>query len=104
MCKRLGKEVELKIIGEETEVDKNVIEHISDPLMHLVRNALDHGIESPDNRREKNKPEIGTITLEAKNAGSDVLVIVKDDGKGLNKEKFLKRQENTDCYLSQRKK
>lgn len=91
MCKRLGKEVELKIIGEETEVDKNVIEHISDPLMHLVRNALDHGIESPDNRREKNKPEIGTITLEAKNAGSDVLVIVKDDGKGLNKEKILKK-------------
>lgn len=91
MCKRLGKEVELKIIGEETEVDKNVIEHISDPIMHLVRNALDHGIESPEERRAKNKPEIGTITLEAKNAGSDVLVIIKDDGKGLNKERILQK-------------
>lgn len=91
MCKRLGKEVELKIIGEETEVDKNVIEHISDPLMHLVRNALDHGIESPEDRQAKTKLAIGTITLEAKNAGSDVLVIIKDDGRGLNKEKILKK-------------
>lgn len=91
MCKRLGKEVGLKIIGEETEVDKNVIEHVSDPLMHLVRNALDHGIESPEDRLSKNKPKTGTITLEAKNSGSDVLVTVKDDGKGLNKEMILKK-------------
>jgi len=91
MCRSLGKDVELKIIGEETEVDKTVIEHISDPLMHLVRNAIDHGIESPENRLAKGKPESGTITLEAKNAGSDVLVIVKDDGKGLDKEGILKR-------------
>lgn len=91
MCKKLGKEVQLEIIGEETEVDKNIIEHVSDPLMHLVRNALDHGIESPEDRQAKGKPKTGTITLEAKNAGSDVLVIVKDDGKGLNKEKILKK-------------
>jgi two-component system chemotaxis sensor kinase CheA len=102
MCKRLGKEVELKIIGEETEVDKNVIEHISDPLIHLVRNALDHGIESPAERLAKGKPETGTITLEAKNAGSDVLVIVKDDGKGLNKENIIKKaKENGLLYKSQ---
>ncbi len=91
MCKKLGKEVELKIIGEETEVDKNIIEHISDPLMHLVRNALDHGIESSEERRLAQKPESGMITLEAKNAGGDVLVLVKDDGKGLNKDKILKK-------------
>lgn len=91
MCKKLGKEVELKVVGEETEVDKNVIEHISDPLMHLVRNALDHGIESPEERQAKGKPGIGTITLEAKNSGSDVLIIVKDDGKGLDKSKILEK-------------
>jgi two-component system chemotaxis sensor kinase CheA len=102
MCKKLGKEVQLKILGEETEVDKNVIEHISDPLMHLVRNALDHGIEAPEDRLVKGKPEIGTITLEAKNAGSDVLVIVKDDGKGLDKGKILKKaRENGLLYKSE---
>jgi len=99
MCKKLGKEVQLNIIGEETEVDKNVIEHISDPLMHLVRNALDHGIETPEERQEKGKLMAGTITLQAKNSGSDVLVIVKDDGKGLKKEKILKKaRENGLLY------
>ncbi len=99
MCKKLNKDVELDIIGEETEVDKNIIEHISDPLMHLVRNALDHGIESQTERQAKGKPPKGTITLEAKNAGSDVLVIVKDDGRGLNKDKILKKaRENGLLY------
>lgn len=91
MCKKLEKEVQLKIIGEETEVDKNVIEHISDPLMHLVRNALDHGIELPEERLGKGKTETGTITLEAKNSGSDVLIIIRDNGKGLDREKILKK-------------
>lgn len=91
MCKKLNKDVRLEIIGEETEVDKNIIEHISDPLIHLVRNAIDHGIESPEKRQEKGKAPTGTITLEAKSAGSDVLVIVRDDGKGLSKEKILKK-------------
>ncbi len=91
MCKKLSKEVQLKIIGEETEVDKNVIDHISDPLMHLVRNALDHGIETPADRAAKGKPEYGTITLEAKNSGSDVLIIVRDDGKGLDRSKLLQK-------------
>lgn len=99
MCKKLNKDVELDIIGEETEVDKNIIEHISDPLMHLVRNALDHGIESQTERQAKGKPPKGTITLEARNAGSDVLVIVKDDGRGLNKDKILKKaRENGLLY------
>lgn len=91
MCKKLDKEVHLDIIGEETEVDKNIIEHISDPLMHLVRNSIDHGIETPEERIAKGKPKAGVITLEAKNAGSDVLIIVRDDGKGLSKEKILKK-------------
>lgn len=91
MCKKLEKDVQLEIIGEETEVDKNIIEHISDPLMHLVRNSVDHGIETVQERLDKGKAKQGTITLEAKNAGSDVLIIVRDDGKGLNKEKILKK-------------
>ncbi|MDF2869716.1 MAG: cheA2 [Anaerocolumna sp.] len=91
MCKKLNKKVNLNVIGEETEVDKSIIEHISDPLMHLVRNALDHGIEMPEDRIVKGKNPAGTIMLEAKNAGSDVLVIIKDDGKGLSRENLLRK-------------
>lgn len=94
MSKKLNKEIKLEIIGEETEVDKNIIEHISDPLMHLVRNAIDHGIESTSEERlRKNKPKAGTVTLEAKNAGNDVWIIVKDDGQGLDKDKLLSKAE-----------
>jgi two-component system chemotaxis sensor kinase CheA len=99
MCKKLDKEVRLEIIGEETEVDKNVIEHISDPLMHLVRNCIDHGIEAPGERLAKGKEKAGVITLEAKNAGSDVLIIVRDDGKGLNKEGILKKARENGLLL-----
>jgi len=85
MCKKLSKEVELKLIGEDTEVDKNIIESISDPLMHLIRNSMDHGIESTKERVAKGKNPKGTITLTAKNEGGDVFIIIKDDGAGLNK-------------------
>ena len=91
MSRKLDKDVRLEIIGEETEVDKNIIEHISDPLMHLIRNALDHGIEPKEERRAKGKPVTAVVTLEAKNAGGDVLIIVKDDGRGLNRQKILAR-------------
>lgn len=91
MCKKMDKEVHLKIIGAETEVDKNIIDNISDPLMHLVRNAVDHGIENSEERIQLEKPQNGTLILEAKNSGSDVLIIIKDDGKGLNKKKLLER-------------
>lgn len=89
VSRKLGKEIELEVIGENTEVDKNIIEHISDPLMHLVRNSVDHGIEeNADDRVAAGKPAKGTITLEAKNEGGKVYISVKDDGKGLNKEKL----------------
>jgi two-component system chemotaxis sensor kinase CheA len=91
MSKKLEKEVRLELIGEETEVDKNIIEHISDPLMHLVRNAIDHGIETIKEREASGKSKTGKVILEAKNVGSDVLILIKDDGKGLNKEKIIKR-------------
>lgn len=101
MSKKLGKEVQLKLLGEETEVDKNIIEHISDPLMHLIRNSIDHGIEAPEDRQAAGKSQGGVVTIEAKNSGSDVLIIVSDDGKGLNKEKILKRAgENGLLYKS----
>lgn len=91
MSKNLDKEVNLEIIGEETELDKNIIDHISDPIMHLVRNALDHGIETRDVRVALGKRAVGKITLEAKNAGNDVFIIVKDDGKGLEKRKIYEK-------------
>jgi len=91
MGKKLQKEIKLEIIGEETEVDKNIIKHLSDPLMHLVRNAIDHGIEDTETRAAKNKPRVGTVTLEAKNAGNDVLVIIRDDGSGLDRNKILEK-------------
>lgn len=91
MSHKLEKEVKLEIIGEETEVDKNIIEHISDPLMHLIRNSLDHGIEHASERIVKGKPAEGKIILEAKNSGGDVWITVRDDGKGLNKEKILQK-------------
>ncbi len=96
VSRKLGKEIELEVIGENTEVDKNIIEHISDPLMHLVRNSIDHGIEeSPEARRSVGKPEKGKITLEAKNESGKVYISVMDDGRGLNTEKlYQKAKEN----------
>ena len=91
MSRKLNKEVQLKLIGEETEVDKKIIEHISDPLMHLVRNSIDHGIGTSEERLRKGKTSFGQITLEAKNLGSDVVISVKDDGKGLSKERILEK-------------
>ncbi|EFG87283.1 putative chemotaxis protein CheA [Clostridium carboxidivorans P7] len=95
MSKKLNKEVELEIIGEETEVDKNIIDHLSDPLMHLIRNSVDHGLEDRETRMQSGKPEKGKITLEARSEGGDVWIVIKDDGKGMNREKILsKAKEN----------
>lgn len=91
MSRKLEKEIVFEIIGEETEVDKNIIEHISDPLIHLIRNAIDHGIETREERISGGKEEIGKITLEAKNSGGDVWIILKDDGKGLNRDKIIRK-------------
>jgi len=91
MSQKLNKTVELHLVGEETEVDKNVIEHISDPLMHVIRNSIDHGIELPEDRQKVGKPAAGNIILEAKNAGSEVVINIVDDGKGFNREKILEK-------------
>lgn len=85
---KLGKKIELKLIGEHTEVDKTVVELLSDPLVHLVRNSLDHGIEMPDVRVAAGKPETGTVTLEAYHRGGNIVIEVSDDGKGLDKDRL----------------
>ena len=91
MSKKVAKDVDLVIIGEETEVDKNIIDNLSDPLMHLIRNAVDHGLESTQERLQKGKSATGTVTLEARNTGGDVMILVSDDGKGLDKSGIVRK-------------
>ncbi len=89
LAAKLNKHVELKTIGEGTELDRGLIEKIADPLTHLVRNSLDHGIESPEKRVAAGKPAKGTITLQASHQGGNIVIEVSDDGAGLNRERIL---------------
>ena len=91
MNKTLGKGVELVTVGEDTEVDKNIAEHIGDPLMHIVRNSMDHGIELPDERKAAGKSEQGMIILSAQNEGGEVVIKIRDDGGGMNREKIMSK-------------
>ena len=91
LAAKLGKKVELLQVGEATELDKGLVEKITDPLTHLVRNSCDHGIEMPAERAAKGKPEQGTITLIATHAGGSIVIEVRDDGKGLNRAKLLSK-------------
>jgi two-component system chemotaxis sensor kinase CheA len=88
LARGLGKEVELVLAGEETEIDKTMIEDLSDPIIHLIRNAVDHGIESPEDRRAAGKPEKSEVRLEARQEGDHIVLIVADDGRGMNAEKL----------------
>lgn len=88
MGKTLGKKVELVLLGEQTELDKTVMERIGDPLVHLVRNSLDHGIEAPEKRLAAGKPETGTITLNAFHQSGNIVIQIMDDGGGLNRERI----------------
>ncbi|MCI9463468.1 MAG: chemotaxis protein CheA [Lachnospiraceae bacterium] len=89
VSRKLGKDIEFVMVGEQTEVDKNIIEHISDPLMHIVRNSVDHGIESKEERRDSGKPEKGKVILSAKTEAGKVWISVEDDGAGLDRDKIL---------------
>jgi len=91
LSSRLGKHVRLRTIGEGTELDKGLIEKIADPLVHLVRNSIDHGLEMPDVRRDAGKDETGTITLAASHQGGHIVIEVSDDGRGLNRDKILSK-------------
>ncbi|CAH2466393.1 MULTISPECIES: chemotaxis protein CheA [Bacillus] len=91
LAKDLGKKIDLQITGEDTEVDKIVIDEIGDPLVHLIRNAIDHGIETVEKRRDAGKNETGTIKLEAFHSGNHVVIQITDDGNGIYKEKVLEK-------------
>jgi len=86
--RKLGKQVRLELHGEHTELDKTVLEKIGDPMVHLVRNAIDHGLEMPEQRRAAGKSETGTLTLDAHHEGSNIIVRISDDGAGLNHERI----------------
>ncbi|MER1999781.1 MAG: chemotaxis protein CheA [Lysinibacillus sp.] len=89
LSRDLNKKINLEIIGAETELDRTVIDEIGDPLVHLIRNSLDHGIESPEVRRSKGKPEEGTVQLRAFHSGNYVFIEIEDDGAGINRDKVL---------------
>lgn len=91
LSEKTGKPIELQLVGAETEADRRVIELIGDPLIHLVRNAVDHGIESPEERRRLAKPETGTIRIEAFQRSSEVWIVISDDGRGLRRSKIIEQ-------------
>ncbi|MFA7288878.1 MAG: chemotaxis protein CheA [Melioribacteraceae bacterium] len=102
LCKELNKEAELTIFGEDTEVDKNLIEEINDPLVHLIRNSVDHGIELPDVREQNGKPRKGSVVLSAEHEGNNIVIRIKDDGKGIDPEK-IKEKAIEKGFLSREK-
>ncbi|HET8791905.1 MAG TPA: chemotaxis protein CheA [Modicisalibacter sp.] len=101
LAAKLGKDVELVTEGKSTELDKSLIERIIDPLTHLVRNSLDHGIESPDAREAAGKPRSGRLTLSAQHQGGNILIEVIDDGAGLNRKKLLAKAEANGLAVSE---
>jgi two-component system chemotaxis sensor kinase CheA len=88
---KLGKDVEFTTEGEDTEIDRNMVDVVGDPLVHMVRNALDHGVETPDDRLRAGKPRQGKVTLSAYQAGGSVIVELRDDGRGLNRERIVRK-------------
>ncbi|WP_433957757.1 chemotaxis protein CheW [Cytobacillus horneckiae] len=91
LARDLHKKINLEIIGAETELDRTVIDEIGDPLVHLLRNAIDHGIETPEERRSKGKPEEGTVILKAYHSGNHIFIEISDDGAGINKDQILRK-------------
>ncbi|RSD28004.1 chemotaxis protein CheA [Mesobacillus subterraneus] len=91
LARDLNKKINLEIVGAETELDRTVIDEIGDPLVHLLRNSVDHGIESPEERRAKGKSEEGTVVLRAFHSGNHVFIEIEDDGAGISREKVLKK-------------
>ncbi len=89
LAKNAGKAVNIEIVGEETEIDRNMVDEIYNPLVHMVRNAVDHGLESPEDRIKAGKSEKGLISLQAYHRGGNIVIEISDDGRGLNKQKIL---------------
>ncbi len=101
LASKLGKEVELTLLGSSTELDKSLIERIIDPLTHLVRNSLDHGIETPEKRLAANKTAVGNLTLSAEHQGGNICIEVIDDGAGLNRERILAKALSSGLPVSE---
>jgi len=91
LADRSGKEIELRLIGQETRLDRTIIERLNDPMIHLIRNAVDHALEHPQDRLEKGKPRLGRITLSAGHEGDRVAIRVEDDGRGLDRDKIVRK-------------
>ncbi len=91
LAKKLGKKITLELEGEETEIDRSILNQLEDPLIHLVRNSIDHGIEMPQERVQKGKPETGTIVLSASQEGDRIIVSIEDDGRGIDAEKIKQK-------------
>jgi len=91
MARKMDKDIDLQMLGEQTELDKTIIERLTDPMMHLVRNAIDHGIESPDKREAAGKSRKGQVILSAAHEGGNILIEISDDGGGLNRDAILKK-------------
>jgi two-component system, chemotaxis family, sensor kinase CheA len=91
LARDLGKEVDLQIIGEETELDRSVVDEIGDPLIHLIRNALDHGLETPDERLKAGKERTGTVVLSAAHEGNQIVISIKDNGRGIDPERVSRK-------------
>jgi two-component system chemotaxis sensor kinase CheA len=91
LSRKSNKLVNLEMIGEDTEIDRNMVDEIYDPLVHMVRNCIDHGIETPAVRKAMGKPETGTVTLKAYHKGGDIIIEISEDGKGLDREKIVRR-------------
>jgi two-component system chemotaxis sensor kinase CheA len=91
LARDLGKDVDLQIIGEETELDRSVVDEIGDPLIHLIRNALDHGLETPEQRLEAGKSRTGTVVLSAAHEGNQIVISIKDDGRGIDPERVSRK-------------
>ena len=100
LASKLGKKVEFVTMGESTELDKGLVEKITDPLTHLVRNSCDHGVEMPEERVRSGKPEAGTITLSAAHQGGSIVIEVRDDGRGMSREKILKKARERGLEVS----
>ncbi|HFQ80389.1 MAG TPA: chemotaxis protein CheA [Desulfobacterales bacterium] len=94
LSRKSGKKVELQLVGEDTEVDKTVIEKITDPLVHLIRNSLDHGIGTPEERAAAGKPESGVLRLEARHEEGEVQITITDDGRGMDKKRLIAKAVN----------
>ncbi len=101
LSKNAGKNISVELVGEDTEIDRNMVDEIYNPLVHMVRNSVDHGLETPEERAKLGKPEKGLITLKAYHRGGNIVIEIADDGRGLDKEKILKKAIKSGTVQSQ---